>query len=82
MNASDLPQRVRSTFGDRSTHNLHWMDDDIHPYVILERWIFRVVPGGGAFTQRANAWGNPVGKVKHHPNLAAALADFGWEPCS
>lgn len=78
---NNLPTKARSTFGDRSTQTLRWVDDDIYPYVILEHWKITVAPRGNAFSQRVNARGVPVNAVREHANLAAALADFGWEIC-
>lgn len=75
-----LPTRVRSTERDRGERTLHWQSDDIHPYALLDQtWLLRAVPGHGAFTQRVNRSFVPIGKVRHHDSLPAALESLGWE---
>jgi hypothetical protein len=60
---------------------LHWREEDIHPYTHLDGWLIRVVPGGRAFTQPIDRGGRVTGEVLSHDNLVSALADLGWEPC-
>jgi hypothetical protein len=72
--------KVRSTTGVPAEHDLHWLTDEVFPYCLLDGYIVRV-SDHGAFTQRLNPRGIPVGKVLNWSGLAEALTVLGWEPC-
>jgi hypothetical protein len=69
---------VRSTTGRRAERGLHWLTDEVHPYCLLDGYVVRV-SADGAYTQRVNSRGVPVGKVLRWSGLGEALTMLGWE---